>query len=612
MPTEPSLGGSSRPVIDRPTLTKNFAVIGENITIGPSEDIQEALDAMERTGGGTVFLKVGEYVLGNDILVPSGVTLQGSSRDNVVINCNGSYAVKITGKNPYTTGTIAVTNGGTTVTGTGTSWTTAMIGQYIFLSDYWYLIDNVSTTTSLTIVDAYFGSDLSGNGYAIADTNFAAILRNLTVINATSSAVVCSYASEPWVDNLIIYDSGVGLDMDYTYGSLIFVSSFLNGVGAELNYTSAFEIKFSAFAQSTTGNGLTLSNCASATIFDSDTSGNTTDGISLISCSNLAFVSLSMNANGGQGVEFVSGNRDIQFSHAEMADNTSDGVKLTATSDRNTIVACSIHDNGGYGINIAASTCDDNAIVAPSFSNNTSGNTNDSGTNTVYAANSPTIESFSDDFNRSDVELNGDNGWTVRNASTGTAENSRIEVDNNRAEAIGATEGFAMRTLAATGHRFPTLPFDFSANMGMQSLGRAYDNTVIIGSTTSSPTSHANFRDNGVSLRFSRSDSITSDSTFSIFDGTTSVASDSNPAFEFGADISFVLSILEDGSGTFTIYDSADFTGTSDQLSWSARVWSFGKGNYAGFKLRPVANDGTGQSNQTFLDNFDLSYAVSV
>ena len=49
----------------------------------------------------------------------------------------------------------------------------------------------------------------------------------------------------------------------------------------------------------------------------------------------------------------------------------------------------SIDDNGGYGVNIAASTCDNNDIVGNEFNNNTSGAISDNGTATIIAGNSP-------------------------------------------------------------------------------------------------------------------------------------------------------------------------------------------------------------------------------
>lgn len=77
----------------------------------------------------------------------------------------------------YTTGTISVTNGDATVTGSGTSWATttnAEVGEYIKLPDgKWYKIASIASNTSLEIeiTDAnggYQGSTLAGQTYTIS------------------------------------------------------------------------------------------------------------------------------------------------------------------------------------------------------------------------------------------------------------------------------------------------------------------------------------------------------------------------------------------------------------------------------------------------------------
>lgn len=77
----------------------------------------------------------------------------------------------------YTTGTISVTNGDATVTGSGTTWTTATnaaVGEYIKLPDSkWYKIATITDDTHLEIeiTDAnggYQGSTLSGQAYTIS------------------------------------------------------------------------------------------------------------------------------------------------------------------------------------------------------------------------------------------------------------------------------------------------------------------------------------------------------------------------------------------------------------------------------------------------------------
>ena len=72
----------------------------------------------------------------------------------------------------YTTGSITdVTNGSTSVTGTGCSWTAQMIGRYIRIDyangvktgdGYWYQIAAVPSSTTLTLDSAYQGLTFTG------------------------------------------------------------------------------------------------------------------------------------------------------------------------------------------------------------------------------------------------------------------------------------------------------------------------------------------------------------------------------------------------------------------------------------------------------------------
>lgn len=75
-------------------------------------------------------------------------------------------------KDDYTTGTITVSNGGTTVTGAGTSWTQAAHGNMQFQvtdgSDgNWYEITAVNSTTSLNIKTPYVGPSVSAATYRL-------------------------------------------------------------------------------------------------------------------------------------------------------------------------------------------------------------------------------------------------------------------------------------------------------------------------------------------------------------------------------------------------------------------------------------------------------------
>lgn len=72
----------------------------------------------------------------------------------------------------YTTGTISVTTGDATITGSGTTWTTTTnveVGEYIQLPDSkWYKVISITDNTHLEIEVNYFGSSLSGQSYTIS------------------------------------------------------------------------------------------------------------------------------------------------------------------------------------------------------------------------------------------------------------------------------------------------------------------------------------------------------------------------------------------------------------------------------------------------------------
>lgn len=96
------------------------------------------------------------------------------SNGTLLLIDNSNYILKYRGSTnaAYSTGTVSVTNGSATVTGSGTSWATttnAEVGEYIKLPDLkWYRITAVSSNTSITIEVNYYGSNLSGQSYVIS------------------------------------------------------------------------------------------------------------------------------------------------------------------------------------------------------------------------------------------------------------------------------------------------------------------------------------------------------------------------------------------------------------------------------------------------------------
>jgi len=76
------------------------------------------------------------------------------------------------GADSYASGTVALTSGSATVTGTTTNFTTSMVGRYFRSNDtlsdgLWYKIASFNSTTSLILENVYEGSTSSGGTYQI-------------------------------------------------------------------------------------------------------------------------------------------------------------------------------------------------------------------------------------------------------------------------------------------------------------------------------------------------------------------------------------------------------------------------------------------------------------
>ena len=71
----------------------------------------------------------------------------------------------------YNTGTVDITSGSATVTGTNTVWTSAMVGRKFIVQgdDEVYIVDSFSTTTSITLNRTYNGSTVDDGNYEILD-----------------------------------------------------------------------------------------------------------------------------------------------------------------------------------------------------------------------------------------------------------------------------------------------------------------------------------------------------------------------------------------------------------------------------------------------------------
>jgi hypothetical protein len=99
--------------------------------------------------------------------------------DNNVITEHYKIRLRDLSAADYTTGTVSVTAGSPTVTGSGTSWTTNMADRWIQIpitasdttsgDDQWYQILSVQSATSLTLKNNYTGQTVAGGTHTIGE-----------------------------------------------------------------------------------------------------------------------------------------------------------------------------------------------------------------------------------------------------------------------------------------------------------------------------------------------------------------------------------------------------------------------------------------------------------
>lgn len=364
------------------------------VLLNPGQDIQVALDSATRMGGGKVVLSPGIYNVSKDITITSGVTLEGTNTVSTIIDFGGlAHSIKSHGTDEYLTGTVSVNVGATTVTGSGTAWTTDMIGQNISLEGIFdYVITDVTSATSLTIDSEFVSTsgngNLSGATYAIATVISSGVVNNLTIRNSIAPAISLKYTTRFVSDFVFIDDCQYGILAEFS-GALVKQNGGCTGCdyGYYIINCDGFSILSDYVYSTTVGHGLSMQNSGDATIFNTSFSSCAGNGINLVNAYNTGFVSFASNDNAGKGVEFVSVNNDIELFGAVIGGNGSDGIKLTATSDESQFSGLTLKNNGGYGLNIAASSCDNNVFVGNVLTGNSSGQSTDAGTGTRFSGN---------------------------------------------------------------------------------------------------------------------------------------------------------------------------------------------------------------------------------
>lgn len=416
------------------------AYVSSDSSNGDYTDIQSAIDYVNGLGGGEVFVREGAYTTNNNITLHSNITLHGENSSTEII-FNGFYNISATGSGSYTTGTVAVTTGSKTVTGTGTTWLTHLTTSHkIVIAGSAYSIAAVTSNTSITLTTPYFGATASGLSYRAAVYASNTVVENFTIIAASSSAIVYDYCYLPTLSNLVIVAPGTsGLLMTNCIQPVVDTMVVIGAGGVGISATNTDLITMTrCLSNGSASHGFLLNNCTNVVMESCPAMANGGDGFNVTDGSNYAWSICAASQNTGNGIKLAGGVAGGNITGGYQ-NNGGDGVVLAGTTSFVIIGSFGVFTgNTGYGVNISAAGCVANTIVGNIFSSNTAGAITNSGTATLRRDNNP------DDTTNNDFILD---------TSTTLASNSDARIATQKAvkayvDAIG-TGGTASKWTTA-------------------------------------------------------------------------------------------------------------------------------------------------------------------
>lgn len=354
------------------------------ISIGPTDDIQAAINTVSENGGGKVTLTAGTYMLTAHLTLPSNCTLEGNGAAIIDFG-SAAHQIQIVGDTAYKTGTVSISSGGTAVTGAGTTFTSGMVGQSILLQEIFYTVSAFIDATHITISSAYLGTDLSASYYVICNAIGNINLNNVTVQNSTLAGIKLQYTNFTTFNGVTVQYCANGIDGDDSIGNTMLNSGIVScTVGMTLDYFH-FGAVFN-FNLLLCGPAF-ITNCRNIGWEDFSISNSTGNGFTLTNMFNWAFVDFTIQHCAGHGIEMAGGCNQNQITAGGIIYNTGDGIKLTATNRSNVVSNCSLFNNTGYGINVAAASNNKNAFTSNSLDGNSQGEGQNLGVGTVFQGN---------------------------------------------------------------------------------------------------------------------------------------------------------------------------------------------------------------------------------
>lgn len=164
---------------------KTLTIGGLTRQVAPGDDIQAAIDAVSREGGGTVQLLADTYELFNNIRMKSNVTLRGQGQETTILNFGGRpYGIVVSSATRFEISSLSIYESSAAAIIDIAADPASIDSDFFTLSDLYIFTDNVITTTigvrigdncSDYVLNKVFVQDIPSTGFDLRGVTGARI-----------------------------------------------------------------------------------------------------------------------------------------------------------------------------------------------------------------------------------------------------------------------------------------------------------------------------------------------------------------------------------------------------------------------------------------------------
>ena len=309
----PVFGSTSRPAFK--------AIVGPTNTGGVDyTDIQQAINYVNDTGGGLVFIRAGSYRLLSDLTLYSNVGLVGED-GTILVSGSGVGTLKIEGTFVTSTGSsVSLVNGSVNVGGSGTNFMGDGIasGDSFYIKGVPYTVDTVVSNTSLNLTRAYQGRTTASNvgDYYVTRPKKTCLVRNIKFQSDTSTNILSLKYTEDCLIEFCIFDK---------YNYAVSITNSFNYLVRNCRAGSGVV----GFVVNPPGG--TTSLITSGVIFQCTSVANSSYGFYVYRAKSVTIANCWAVSNNSYGI-FIDGGFDHLIINNEANNNNSTGIYLEGNS----------------------------------------------------------------------------------------------------------------------------------------------------------------------------------------------------------------------------------------------------------------------------------------